>query len=261
MAGMSMRVQFGLLLMAMGPALGTLPSFGQSSQAPSATCRGNSQSDSCSKTKPAMDRFPFPAETSAPTPAGTPASQPGVTDPLVPVAPSVTPGDAGKQFPFPGKSGSTPLPGEPKQAGSSSSSSNSSDPDASGASSADADPDLRDKGSEGQQTQPSGRHILHRVNPPGTKLQSPDERVAEDLDVAHFYMDNGDFKAAYLRGQDAVKVNPDDPEAHFMLAEVALKLNKTDEAVKNYQACLKLDPSDKQAKAARRALTRLQGQR
>ena len=106
-----------------------------------------------------------------------------------------------------------------------------------------------------------GRHILHRVNPPGTKLQSPDERAAEDVDVAHFYMDRGDFNAAYLRGTDAVKLQPDDPAAHFALAEAAMKLNKRDEAIDHYQQCLKLDPVDKEAKAARKALSRLQAQR
>jgi Tfp pilus assembly protein PilF len=116
---------------------------------------------------------------------------------------------------------------------------------------------LKDKGSEGQQTLP-GRHILHRVNPPGTKLQSPEERAAEDLDVARFYMDSGDLPAAYARSQDAVKLLPDDPEAHFTLAEAAAKLNKRDEAIEQYQQCLKLDPIDKQAKAAHKALARLQ---
>lgn len=92
-------------------------------------------------------------------------------------------------------------------------------------------------------------------------MQTPEERAAEDVDVAHFYMDKGDPNAAYLRGQDAVKLQPDDPEAHFILAEAALKLNKADEAMAHYQACLKLDPTDKEAKAAHKALERLQVQR
>jgi cytochrome c-type biogenesis protein CcmH/NrfG len=50
---------------------------------------------------------------------------------------------------------------------------------------------------------------------------------------------------------------PDDPEAHLMLAELALKLNKRDEAIAEYGACLKLDPSGKEAKDARKALARL----
>jgi len=143
----------------------------------------------------------------------------------------------------------------------SSSSSSSANGEPNPADAADSAPELKDQGSEGEQTKQPGRHILHRVNPPGTKLQTSEERAAEDVDIARFYMDRGDFRAAYLRGQDAVKLQPDDPAAHFALAEAALKLNKTDEAIAEYQACLKLDPTDKQLKAANKALSRLQAQR
>jgi Tfp pilus assembly protein PilF len=99
--------------------------------------------------------------------------------------------------------------------------------------------------------------LLHRVNPVGTKLQSVDEREAEDLSVAKFYTDSGDLQGAYLRSQDAVKSAPDDPDAHFALAEAAQRLNKRDEAIAEYKACLKLDPLDKEAKEAHKALERL----
>ena len=145
---------------------------------------------------------------------------------------------------------------------SSSSSSNSSSDDAANPGDTpdptpNANPDLKDAGSSGNNPTP-GRHILHRVNPPGTKLQSAEEREAEDLDVAHFYIDQGDLAGAYLRGKDAVKTMPDDPEAHFLLAEIAAKLNKREEAIAEYNSCLKLDPDEKQAKDSRKALTRLQ---
>jgi Tetratricopeptide repeat len=42
-----------------------------------------------------------------------------------------------------------------------------------------------------------------------------------------------------------------------LLAEIAQKLNKRDEAIAEYNACLKLDPSEKQVKDARKALARL----
>jgi Tfp pilus assembly protein PilF len=95
------------------------------------------------------------------------------------------------------------------------------------------------------------------VNPVGTKLQSADEREAEDLSVAKFYTDSGDLQGAYLRSQDAVKTAPDDPDAHFALAAAAQRMNKRDEAIAEYKACLKLDPADKEAKEARKALERL----
>jgi tetratricopeptide (TPR) repeat protein len=173
-----------------------------------------------------------------------------------PSAPSASKKSAAKQFPVPGEAAK---PNPDGNTGSSSSSSSSGDEDApipgttpdSGSS---GGPDLKDKGSEGAQT---GRHLLHRVNPVGTKLQSADEREAEDLSVAHFYIGSGDLQGAYLRSQDAVKTAPDDPDAHFALAEIALKLNKPDEAVAEYNACLKLDPTDKQAKESRKALAKL----
>ncbi len=55
---------------------------------------------------------------------------------------------------------------------------------------------------------------------------------------------------AYLRAQDAVKVQPDYALAHFSLAEAAMKLNKHAEAVLEFQTYLKLEPDGKQAKAA-----------
>jgi tetratricopeptide (TPR) repeat protein len=176
-------------------------------------------------------------------------------------------------FPFPGEegkdaavSGTAAVRGTPDASGgsdansssSSSSSSSSGDdaadpaesPDAAGTADAAG---LMDKGSEGT----PGRHLLHRVNPVGTKLQTADEREAEDLSVARFYTDTGDLQGAYLRSQDAVKTAPDDPDAHFALAEAALRLKKPDEAIAEYNACLKLDPTDKEAKEARKALSSL----
>lgn len=216
--------------------------FGQTTQPCSASpqpapCKANAAPDS---NKPATDKFPFPGEGSATAPASAaPAATTDKSD--APAAPAAAPdaptAPSGKQFPF---------PGEPGGSGGSSSSSSSSDsaapvPDASG----DATPDA------------GGRRLLKRVNPTGEKLQSPADREAEDLKVAKFYTDSGDLNGAYLRSQDAVKTVPDDPDAHCMLAETAQKLNKRDEAISEFNACLKLDPVDKQAKNARKQLAKL----
>lgn len=231
----------------------------QSTNAPSTAqpCSAGSQSAPCAKPaqndkRQPAEKFPFPGETPASPQPSAPA----------PAAPPRTGSSADKKFPFPGESGVPAAPLPEGSSSSSSSSSNDGEPnpaDAAGASDA-GKPELEDKGSEGQQAVP-GRHILHRVNPPGTKLQTPDQRAAEDVDVAHFYMDSGDFQGAYLRGLDAVKVQPDDPSAHFILAEAAMKLNKREEAIEQYRQCLKLDPIEKEAKAATKALNRLQAQR
>ena len=179
------------------------------------------------------DKFPFPGEAGAIGPSTSGPPVPSLSG--VPQAPDAgsTPADKkdpAKEFPFPGDAGASPAPGT--SSSSSSSSGDDASPDA-------AAPGLTDKGSEGSAT--PGRHLLHRVNPIGTKLQTIDEREQEDLDVAHFYIDSGDLQGAFLRDQDAVKVAPDDPDAHIALAELALKLNKPDVAAAEYNACLKID--------------------
>jgi TolA-binding protein len=185
----------------------------------------------------ATDKFPFPGEAGGigPSPSGPAApSLSGVPDAPDPNSTPAQKKDAGKEFPFPGDpaAGGSPAPGTASSSSSSSSDAASPADDA-------AAPGLTDKGSEGSAT--PGRHLLHRVNPVGTKLQTIDEREQEDLDVAHFYIQTGDLQGAYLRDQDAVKVAPEDPDAHIALAELALKLNKPDVAAAEYDACLKID--------------------
>jgi tetratricopeptide (TPR) repeat protein len=256
-----MRRHFGLMLM--GAALAALPCAAQNKPDPGpAPCKVEPDPVPCGAPstptpagKPsAAQKFPFPGETgntAAPAPNAASPNLSGVPD-----APGAAPAAGPKEkFPFPGETGSSAATPD---AGSSSSSSSSSSGDAP---TIDADgnpvtPALADKATPAASATP-GRHILHRVNPIGTKLETADERESEDLDVAHFYLDSGDIKGAYTRSQDAVKTAPDDPDAHFLLAQVAQKLNKREEAIAEYNACLKLDPTDKQAKDARKALARL----
>lgn len=89
------------------------------------------------------------------------------------------------------------------------------------------------------------------------KPQTADQRVDEDLRVAKFYMDDEDFPGAYLRAKDAVRVEPDYSETHFMLAQVLQKMKKKDEAIAEYKAYLKMDPDGDRAKAVKRALAEL----
>jgi hypothetical protein len=265
--GTAMRRHLGLMLIAgMWAAWAAVPCGAQSTPASNpAPCSVEPQPDPCGTTpapssKPsAKEKFPFPGE-----PGSSTAPDPGlpsISGAPPPDAPA-SPAPAGrKDFPFPGDA-SQPDASSGTGTGSSSSSSSSGDdavpvdPGAGSGSQPGTTPALNDKGSEGSPAQP-GRHILHRVNPIGTKLETADEREAEDLDVAHYYTQTGDLKGAYLRDQDAVKTAPDDPEAHFALAEIAMKLNKRDEAIAEFNACLNLDPTDKQAKDARKALARL----
>jgi Tfp pilus assembly protein PilF len=88
-------------------------------------------------------------------------------------------------------------------------------------------------------------------------LQTPDERVDEDINVAKFYLNRGNFMAAYMRSKDAVKTEPDYAPTHFSLAQAAEKMKKVDEAKAEYNAYLKLAPDGDDAKAAHKALEEL----
>lgn len=89
--------------------------------------------------------------------------------------------------------------------------------------------------------------------------QTPTQRENEDLQVASFYQNDGDFRGAYMRAKDAVSIADNDADAHLALAEAARKLGKLDEAEQNYKRCLALDPVPKTRKAAEKALKEMTG--
>lgn len=200
-----------------------------------------------SKEPSASERFPFPGES---TPQ---KSSPPPTSPEAPTPSGKQPSAADK-FPFP--SSAPPMPGSEPNSGSNSSSSSSSDSSSSAdepnAPSPDAGkPPLDDKGDN---PKASVRRRLPKVE----KLQSDEERAAEDLKVAKFYEDAGNLNAAYLRAQDAVKYQPNDPYTHFALAHVAEKLNKREQAIAEYNEYLKLDPDGLKIKQAHKSLEQLE---
>ena len=84
-----------------------------------------------------------------------------------------------------------------------------------------------------------------------------DDRIAEDIEVADFYRNRGNFLAAYLRTKDALDHQPDDADINFSLAELAQKLGKKDEAVEHYKTYLKLEPRGSKSKPAQKALQQL----
>ena len=184
---------------------------------------------------PTAEQFPFPGE------PGKPAAD--STDAPVPAS---TRKSAAEDHPFPTEAPPA-LPGSDSSSSSSSSSSGSSsaDPDAPPPSVPWAD-------------QPASTRPTRRKLPKVEKIQSPEDRAAEDLTVAKFYEGKGNLNAAYLRTKDAVKVQPDDPETHYALAEIARKMQKREEAIAEFNTYLKLDPDGLNIKAARKALSQLQ---
>lgn len=177
---------------------------------------------------PASKRFPFPGETPDQNPPQTP-----------PVPATAAPNPNRLQ-----DAGSTgdATSAEPWSSSSSSSSSSSNVP---------ADPN----------DPPDATPIPHRSRRPlaTTKEPTPEEREAEDVSVAAFYMNLNNFQGAYMRGKDAVSLDDTDPEAHLVLAEAARKLGKLDEAQQHYKRCLELDPLPKDRKVAEQALKQMAG--
>jgi hypothetical protein len=185
------------------------------------------------------EQFPFPGEPSKST---TPSAD-APDSPDAP-APASTRKSAAEDHPFPSEAPAA-LPGSDSSSSSSSSSndsSNSTDPDAS------HPPD----------DQPASAKPIRKKLPKVEKIQTPEDRAAEDLTVAQFYEGKGNLNAAYLRTKDAVKVQPDDPETHYALAKIAQKMQKREEAIAEFNTYLKLDPDGLNIKDAQKALAKLQ---
>jgi hypothetical protein len=202
---------------------------------------------------------------------GNPVTDPKCTTPTTP-APATPPPNAAQQFPYPGETTpsadnpNTPLPnaGGLKDAGSSGSSNKPNDSGSSSSSSSSSSSDLNGLGPDPDDKSPLADDPPPEPKRPRRKLpdvpkQTPTERVDEDLKVAQFYADDGNYRGAYLRSKDAVSLADDDPNTHFSLAEFARKLGKLDEAVKEYKRCLELDPIPKQKKASQEALKEMSG--
>ncbi len=213
------------------PAVGHLAAFAligfgalavaQSTSAPAPKPCLPAQTQSTSA--PCTPTSDLPAAERFPFPEETPAQ---ATPPSAPTQqPSVQP--SANKFPFP-EEPATPT------TDSSSSSRDAPDPE---------EPKLIDKGSHGN------------VTP--ARQESAEDRIAEDLDVANFYRNRGNYMAAYLRTKDALSYQPDDAEINYSLAEFAQKLGKKDEAVEHYKTYLKLAPQGPKSKTAQKALQQL----
>lgn len=241
-------------------------------------------SSTCAPTTPqapATKRFPFPGETtpdSAPPAAATPSPD-GATAPA-PQAP------ASKRFPFPGEEGTepntagqtapanngdgatsarTPL----QDAGSSGESSSSSSSNSSGAADAPGRGDAASSSSASRNSaggsedpdanDPAAIPRRDRHKKPPTPRQTPSQREQEDVQVAGFYFNDGNFKGSYDRALDAVSLDGEDAAAQLALGNAARKLGKLDEAEKAYRQCLDLDPVPKVRKPAEKALREMTG--
>ena len=86
------------------------------------------------------------------------------------------------------------------------------------------------------------------------------EKLAkEDIRVGKFYMAQENYAGAYMRLKEATEVGPGNLEAVYLLAEAARKSSHLDEAEKNYQLYLDVEPNGKYAKDSLKALKEMAG--
>jgi len=82
-------------------------------------------------------------------------------------------------------------------------------------------------------------------------------RAMKDIEVGDFYFKRHNYPAAVGRYREALLYKPNDAIATYQLAASLEKVGEPGEALKNYQAYLKILPHGPQAEAARQALDRL----
>lgn len=81
--------------------------------------------------------------------------------------------------------------------------------------------------------------------------------MEDDLKVGRFYFKDGNYAGATARYQDALQHDPENPEAHFGLAQVLLKQNKRQDAIGHLQRYVQLAPDDEHTKEAQKLLAKL----
>jgi tetratricopeptide (TPR) repeat protein len=82
-------------------------------------------------------------------------------------------------------------------------------------------------------------------------------KAAKNVEVGDFYFKRANYKAAESRYAEALDWKPNDAIATFRLAQSEEKLGKKDDAVKNYQAYLKILPEGEFAAEAKSGIARL----
>jgi tetratricopeptide (TPR) repeat protein len=206
--------------------------------------------------KSAAEENPFPAEQSEKAAQQQQGSEPVPDSPGAgqPAAPA-KPGDAAKDNPFPedvSKAAAAAASGNNSGAADSSSNSSSSSSSSSNPDGAGVDPNA-DVPSD------TGRHRLRK--PSSKDIESGSlagqGRAEDDVKIGKFYLNDGDYKGAYARFEEAARLDPGNIEAIYGLAAAADKLHHKDEALANYKLYLEVAPDGSQAKAARKALESL----
>jgi tetratricopeptide (TPR) repeat protein len=116
--------------------------------------------------------------------------------------------------------------------------------------------DKPDENSSSSQISPKLLDIPGDKDANNAAVESP-QLAVKDTQVGTFYLKTGDYKGAYDRFVEAARVDPGNADAVFGLAESARRLNRRDEAIRNYRLYLSALPDGPRAKESRKALKEL----
>jgi tetratricopeptide (TPR) repeat protein len=221
----------------------------QSGSQNSSSTQGSKQTQ---QTPPAHKRAaqenPFPADASQRAAQQQPPSSNNAPDATQQPQSGQKPGEAAKDNPFPEDVSKSAAAAAAKDndAGTSSgngASSSSSNPGGEGNPDADLPPD-------------TGRRRLKK--PSDKDIQSGslagEGRAQEDVRVGRFYLGSGNYKGAYGRFSEAVRMDPANVDAIYGLAAAADGLHNTQEALTNYKLYLEIAPDGDKAKSAQKAI-------
>jgi tetratricopeptide (TPR) repeat protein len=232
-------------------ANGSDSSSGQSSSSSTKNKQQSQQAPPAHKNTAQENPFPADVSKQAAQQQSAPARSPTGASTDAPAAPDAgqqsQPKSAAQENPFPEDVSKSAAAAKDSDANSSSSSSSSS-PNAGD----DTDPNA-------DLPRDTGRRRLKK--PSDKDIQSGslagEGRAQDDVRVGRFYLGSGDFKGAYGRYSEAVRLDPTNLDAIYGLAAAAGGLHHTDEALTNYKLYLQIAPDGNDAKSARKALRAL----
>jgi tetratricopeptide (TPR) repeat protein len=235
-----------------------LPAVAQQTNSSDAGSRQSSSSSTQNKQKSqppspdpksAAQENPFPADVSKQ--AAQQQSQPADAPPAPDAGQQPANKNAAQENPFPEDVSKSAAAAAAKDSDANSSSSSSSGSSSSNAAD-DADPNA-------DVPRDTGRRRLKK--PSDKDIESGSlagaGRAEDDVRVGRFYLGNGEFRGAYGRYSEAVRLDPANVDAIYGLAASAAGLHQTDEALTNYKLYLQIAPDGNDAKAARKALRAL----
>ena len=104
---------------------------------------------------------------------------------------------------------------------------------------------------------PASRGRKHRRGQPqddAVAVQTPDQRMKEDLNVGSFYLDQKNWLAAESRFAEAFQINPEETRALWGLAVSEQHLQEYAKARQHFELYLSYGMDGREAKAARKAI-------